>query len=112
MVILKLSNSKKPVIISGDFNFHLLNLDLSTHKEFLNIMVCAGLLPSISLPARVTNTTATLIDNIFFSVNSVKALKASVILSDVLDHFMVSVLQDLGRVNTHSWDARDDTSHE
>ena len=66
-VFLKLSESKKPVIIiSGDFNFGLLNLDLSTHKEFLNIMLCASFLPIVSLPTRVTNTTATLTDKIFF----------------------------------------------
>ena len=102
-VLLKLSESKQPVIISGNFNFDLLNLDLSTHTEFLNIILWAGFLPSVSLPTRVTNNTATLIDNIFFfSLNSVKALKASVILSDMSDHFLVSVLLDLGIVNTRS----------
>ena len=101
-VLLKLIESKKPVIISGDFNFDLLNLDLSTQKEFLNIMLGAVFLPSVSLPTRATNTTATLTDNIFFFVNSVKALKASVILSDMSDHFLVSVLLDLGIVNTRS----------
>ena len=111
LVLLKLSKSKKPVIISGDFNFDLLNLDLSTHKEFLNIMLCAVFLPSIFLPTRITNTTAILIDNIFLSVNSVKAQKASVILSDMSDHFLVSVLLDLGGVNICFWDARDETSH-
>ena len=64
-VLLKLSESKQPVIISGNFNFDLLNLDLSTHREFLNIILWAGFLPSISLPTRVTNNTATLIDNIY-----------------------------------------------
>ena len=64
--LLKFGKSNKPVIISGDFNFDLLHLDLSTHKEFLNIILCAGFLPRASLPTGVANTAATLIDNIFF----------------------------------------------
>lgn len=102
-LVVKLGGCKRPVIISGDFNFDLLNLDVAFHKEFLNIMLCSGLFPSISLPTRVTKTTATLLDNIFFSGVSFKAIISSVSICDMSDHFPVSVVLDVAQsyLNLH-----------
>ena len=101
---------KKPVIISGDFNFDLLNLDVGNNKEFLTMMLCSNFLPSISLPTRVTANTATLLDNIFFSPVLFDAEKSSVILSDMSDHFPVSVLLNLNNSNKQHRDSTMDNS--
>ena len=60
---------KKPEIIIGmDHNLDLLKSDLhkSTHA-FLELMLQNELYPSFTRPSRITNTSATLIDNIFNS---------------------------------------------
>ena len=62
----KLAKENKPVYLSGDWNFNL--LQLSNHKEtldFFETMMSNLFAPSILLPTRVTTTSATLIDNIF-----------------------------------------------
>ena len=52
--------------IMGDFNVDLLKLD--THgpmSDFMGEFMSGGFYPLISLPTRLTDTTATLIDNIW-----------------------------------------------
>ena len=66
--------------------------------------------PSISLPTRVTANTATLLDNIFFSPVLFDAEKSSVILSDMSDHFPVSVLLNLNNSNKQHRDSTMDNS--
>jgi endonuclease/exonuclease/phosphatase (EEP) superfamily protein YafD len=94
MLLVKLVECKKPVLMLGDFNFDLLTLNSNVNTEFLQNILSSGFLPSISLPTRVTTATATLLDNIFFSTHSLRAVKLSVILSD---HFPVSALFDVAQ---------------
>ena len=63
------SKSKKSMFILGDFNINLLNTD--SHKgslEFAELMYGNGLVPLIKKPTRITEYSATLIDNIFTNV--------------------------------------------
>ena len=69
-IISKLNtNKKKPkMILRMDHNLDLLKCE--THKgthEFLDLMLQHQLYPSITRPSRVTQMTATLINNIFIS---------------------------------------------
>ena len=49
----------------GDFNIDLLQCeDLNTNR-FLNTLMTASLVPTIIHPTRITNHSATLIDNFF-----------------------------------------------
>ena len=50
----------------GDFNINLLNFeDCQLTEEFINTIVSYDFLPNILQPTRITDHTATLIDNIF-----------------------------------------------
>ena len=55
----------------GHFNLDLLRTEENQHiKDFTNMMFSSTFYPLISRPTRITNTTATLIDNIF--VNNIE----------------------------------------
>ena len=60
----KLLSLKNECIIKGDFNFDLLCLN-SNSFEFFNLMLSHGYFPMIRLPPRITEHSATLIDNVF-----------------------------------------------
>ena len=61
-----LSKENKEVYISGDFNVDLLKLETNTsYEDFYNLVTSYGFLPEIVNPTRVTDTSATVIDNIF-----------------------------------------------
>ena len=52
----------------GDFNINLLNIDTHADSEnFLNSLGSSFFLPQILQPTRITDHSATLIDNIFFN---------------------------------------------
>lgn len=80
-----LSKKKKIVCIAGDFNFDL----FSSHSlDFFNTMCSFGFLPTISKTTRWSDTSATLLDNIF--CNNVTTIQSSgVLLYDLTDHFPV-----------------------
>lgn len=57
----------KMCIIGGDFNINLLNVESSAIcEEYLRLMLCHNFIPTIVLPTRLSQSSATLIDNIFF----------------------------------------------
>ena len=61
-----LSKENKDVYISGAFNIDLLKLDKNLqYQEFYNLMTGHGFLPLIVRPTRVTDTSSTVIDNIY-----------------------------------------------
>ena len=67
----KLSNEKKEIIILGDFNIDLLNYEKNEKvQENLDLLYSNSYLPYITLPTRLSNTTKTLIDNIFYKGNN------------------------------------------
>ena len=74
------------LILMGDFNLDLNDMASSTTVDFLSTMLAAGTLPTACIPTRLTETTASLIDNIFSSLN---LIKNSVVVSDISDHFPV-----------------------
>jgi endonuclease/exonuclease/phosphatase family metal-dependent hydrolase len=65
-ILHSLGKEKNDTLLVGDFNIDLL---LSNKKQkngqFLDLFICNGFLPIISFPTRV-QTSATLVDNIFF----------------------------------------------
>ena len=56
----------------------------------MNTIFSQSLVPLISRPTRITDSSATLIDNIFLS--SPSNLKAGTIVADISDHFPIFVL--------------------
>ena len=65
-IIHELSRDNAEVILCGDFNMNLLKLDqYDKYDEFFEFFLSQGFFPNITLPTRITNTTATLIDQIY-----------------------------------------------
>ena len=84
----KLKSLNKEVIIAGDLNIDLLKYD--SHSEtacFLDMFLEHGFIPKITLPTRVTHTSATLIDHIFIKVTDTST-SCGTITSDITDHYM------------------------
>ncbi|KAK2183282.1 hypothetical protein NP493_317g00007 [Ridgeia piscesae] len=81
--------SKKTMYICGDFNIDILKHNTHNYtRTFLDDMYSFGLYPLITKPSRITDITATLIDNIFtnelqFQVNS------GLLITDISDHLPV-----------------------
>ena len=73
----------------GDFNIDLLKSDENPHvNDFLNQMFSSSFQPLITRPTRITNSSATLIDNIF--VNNLEEIYTSGILfTDLSDHLPI-----------------------
>ena len=61
----KLTSENKP-IITGNFNLNLIKYMQNTGvNQFLENILSNNFIPQITLPTRITEKTATLIDNIF-----------------------------------------------
>jgi hypothetical protein len=79
------------VLMAGDFNIDLIKT--SSHgpsDEFANNLYMHSYLPAISVPTRITQLSATLIDNIFVRTLKVTNLtKSAAIYSDISDHLPI-----------------------
>ena len=84
-----ISNERKKCIIMADFNIDLLLID--THgqtTDFIHGMFASAFYPTISRPTRVTQQTATLIDNIITNMHEYP-VKSGILYNDISDHFPV-----------------------
>ena len=78
-------------VLAGDFNIDLIKSNNhSPTQDFLNTLLSYSFLPSIQNPTRVTESSATLIDNIFYDSSSCR-IKSAVVYSDISDHFPVVI---------------------
>ena len=82
----KISNEKKYAILMGDFNINLLNYESHPPTDdFINNLRVFFFQPHILQPTRITDHTATLIDNIYF--NSIEHCYISGnLVCDISDH--------------------------
>ena len=81
------------IVLGMDHSHDLLKSD--THKqmeEFLDLMVNSEMWPTITRPTRVTQTSATLIDNLFISSKLHHQFDSMLILDDISDHLPSLVL--------------------
>ena len=70
-----------------DHNLDLLKLNTHRHTQHFNeIMLENNLLPTITRPTQITQSSATLIDNIFVSENLHRFFESAVLLEDISDH--------------------------
>ena len=85
---IKLEN--KIAYIAGDFNINLLNVESHVQSsEFIEMLYSYSYLPLINKPTRVTDTTATLIDNIFCNHFQDFQFLQGIFVTDISDHFPV-----------------------
>ena len=67
--LLKLNKENKEIYICGDFNINLLKYDEDiVVQEFYNLMTLHVFIPQITLPTRITDSSMTLIDNIYSNI--------------------------------------------
>ena len=92
LIIERLNSENKDIVIVGDMNIDLIKSE--THREtseFLDNMISNDLFPKITLPTRVTHTSATLIDHIYTN-NKQHSTIAGTIKTDISDHFSNFIL--------------------
>jgi len=81
----------KRMFLAGDFNIDLLKFDShQPTRQFFDLLASHYLLPTICRPTRITETSATLIDNIFTNVYS-DCEKSGIICSDLSDHLPIII---------------------
>ena len=84
----KLNKENKNVVITGDTNINLLKC--SEHKpsaDYLDSLLSNGLIPKITVPTRVTHSSATLIDHIFVNNTLANSSYAGTIQCSMTDHY-------------------------
>ena len=85
MILPQLMN--KQVCTMGDFNINSLNYDSHTPTfDFMNILLSNSFLPCITHPTRISNNSATVIDNIFTNSTNSKIISGN-ILTHISEHF-------------------------
>ena len=81
-------NGYDEIFLCGDFNLDNLNLDNNENTlNLLNSLTSQSLIPIITKPSRITNQTATLMDNIF--TNQPNGFVSGILISDHLPLFIL-----------------------
>ena len=97
----KLSKSSE-ILIMGDININLLNYDSHTDTgDYLNTLLLNSQLPLITLPSRITNTSATLIDHISTNGNH-DNLDCGLVYSSLSDHLPVFYINSINTTKVKS----------
>ena len=90
LTLQKIDNEHCQSYICGDFNADGLKLDVNRQTtDFYNCLMTYNFIPAITLPTRITETSMTLIDNIFIKINKeniTDKIWAGNIYSDISDH--------------------------
>ena len=96
----------KASLLTGDFNLDLLKS--SQHlptQDFVDMLASSSYIPSITKPTRITDSTATLLDNVFINAYGSK-FESAVVYSDISDHFPILLKMNVKIVDktgcTHS----------
>ena len=89
-----ISKERKQCILMGDFNLDLIKVDIHNQtKDFVHSLYTNAFYPTISKPTRVTEHSATLLDNIITNITGY-CINSGVLYNDISDHFPVfNVLQ-------------------
>ena len=86
----KIDSENKNCIICGDLNIDALAINHADSQNFYNLNLAENFIPHINIPTRITDNTATLIDQIFFKHNN-HTLEENIItgnlFTDLTDHF-------------------------
>ncbi len=83
------------MFIMGDFNLDLLKYDYhAATNDFVNNCMSHSFLPTICHPTRITESTATLLDNIFTN-NLRHRMETAILYTDISDHLPVVMHIDL-----------------
>ena len=85
-------NGYDEIILCGDLNLDILKYDNNESTLILsNSLTSQSVIPIITKPSRITNQTATLIDNIF--INQPNRFVSGILISDISDHRPLFILK-------------------
>ena len=103
-LFLKLNKENKEVYICGDFNINLLKYDDEiVAKDFYNLMNSDVYLPQINLPTRITDTTMTLIDNIFTNTMNYNSFSINILIQ-IAEHLSQFLWVDTSKIEYQKLD--------
>ena len=87
--IIKMEN--KICYFMGDYNINILNYDShSETAQFVDLLYSYALLPLINRPTRISQGSATLINNIFTNnIDTIDKDRQGILVTDITDHFPV-----------------------
>ena len=105
-ILERVKSERNICYMMGDYNIDLLKSSVhSPTSDFLEMMYDKSFYNLISRPTRITNATATLIDNIYTnSVSFDKDKFSGVLTSDISDHFMVFCMFQISDTNNNDDD--------
>ena len=88
--------SRKEIILGLDHNLDFLKHHVHHRRQdFLELIMDSGLIPAITRPTRITPNSATLIDNIFLSINLTARKRTGIIVFDLSDHMpYITIVRD------------------
>ena len=74
-----------------DYNINILNYDThSTTVEFVDMLYSHAFLPLMNPPTRITQNSATIIDNIFtYNIRELECGQNGILVTDISDHFPI-----------------------
>ena len=92
----KLEKEKINIALTGDLNINLLKCNEHQPSSlYLDIMITNGFIPKITVPTRVTHSSATLIDHMFIKDTHGKNYFAGTLKSAMTDHYMNFLFIDI-----------------
>ena len=96
-----IKREKKSILITGDLNIDLLQYQ-NNHDttDFLDQMLLQNLIPKITQPTRIGQTSATLIDHIFTDIGNSRRCLAGTFITDITDHFSNFIVIDKKHLQT------------
>ena len=92
--LLKSNKENKEIYICGDFNINLLKYEEDiVVQELYNLTTSHGFIPQITLPTRITDSSMTLIDNIYSNMFLNNTFSGNIII-EIADHLLQFVSID------------------
>ena len=104
LVISNISKNNCHIIITGDFNIDLLQInERSEFQKYFDLFVTHGLFPNITVPTRCCRSSSSLIDQMFCKLKELKHhLTSCVIKSCISDHFPYISVFDFLKKSRHT----------
>ena len=95
LLIEQINDENKNIVIAGDLNIDLLKAGKNVNSShLLDMMISNNLIPHITLPTRVTHSTATLIDHVYSNVSHDRSFSATMT-TNITDHFTNFIFLDI-----------------
>ena len=94
-ILNKLKQSQKHCYLMGDFNINILRSDdHPSTSDFIDLMYSNSFVPLINKPTRITQQSATLIDNIYTNCIDKTELLQGIFFTDISDHLPIFMINN------------------